>query len=205
MDDYDDTEIAVRLMCGEDDGIDQLVMQYGRRVAGVLKRTFPDVPSEDRLVAMFAAARKAVLKSDTYDDEKGSLPSWFTQIAVNCVKDMLRDGRTAFVKSIDDQDLSVEDSKTARPFAEEERSGHVLDPALLYALAEAIEELPEQLRRVVKADLATTTGQANTADLAKDMGLAVATIRQHRKRYKEKLAEIMKKKGHTTTRRRVSQ
>lgn len=204
MDDYDDIDIAARLMCGEDDGIDKLVQQYGRRVAGVLKGKFPSVPNEDRLLAMFAAARKAVLKADTFDEKKGSLPAWFTQIAVNCVKDMLRDGRTAFVKSIDDQNFSVEDSKTARPFADEERNGQDLDPALLCALAEAIEELPEQLRRVVKADLATTTGQANTADLAKDMGLAVATIRQHRKRYKEKLAEIMKQKGHTTTRRRVS-
>ena len=204
MDDYDEIDIATRLLCGEDEGIDQLIMAYGRRVAGVLKKKFPDVPNEDRLLALFAAARRAVQKADTFDDKKGSLPAWFTQIAVNCVKDMLRDGRTAFLKSIEARHEAIEDRTSTGLFADEKQLEQALDDALKDALYDAIEELPEQLQRVVKADLASDSGQANTADLAKDMGLAVATIRQYRKRYREKLAEILKQKGHTTTRRRVS-
>lgn len=202
MEDDDAIEIAVRLLCGQEDGIDQLLQKYGRRVAGVLKFKFPDVPEDDRTAVMYIAARRAVRAIGTFDEKKGTLAAWFTRIAINCLIDMLEAGRTDFRKDIGGKIEALEDTKAPDPFPEQKEPS--TDPDLLVALEQAIDELPDQLRRVVRADLAADSCQANTADLADDLGVGVASIRQYRKRYKEKLAEIMRQKGHTTARRRVT-
>lgn len=200
MEDYDDVDIAVRLMCGEEAGIEELINKYGRRVAGALKKQFPDISEEDRALALRYAAYKAARAGDSFDEKKGALPAWFTRIAFNVVIDMLRTGKTEFRKHIEDGIESLEDDKAARPFSDEDEEA--VDPEQLEDLRQAIEELPEQLRRVVMADLAAG-GHASTTDLASELGLAIATIRQYRKRYRETLYDNMVKKGHTATKRRV--
>jgi RNA polymerase sigma factor (sigma-70 family) len=200
MKDYDDDDIAVRLMCGEEAGIEELINKYGRRVAAALRAKFPDISNEDRSLALRYAAFKAARAADSFDEKKASLPAWFTKIAFNVVIDMLRTGKTEFRKTIEAGIETLEDEHTAKPFSQENEEA--VDPEQLEDLKQAIEELPEQLKRVVKADLAAG-GQAHTVDLAGELGLGVATIRQYRKRYKETLYEIMFKKGHTGMKRRV--
>lgn len=194
MEDYDDVDIAVRLMCGEEAGIEDLIYKYGRRVAGALKKRFPDISEEDRALALHYAAYKAARAGDSFDEKKGTLPAWFTRIAFNVIIDMLRTGKTEFRKHIEGGIESLKDNKAARPFSDEDEEE--VDPEQLEDLRLAIEELPEQLRLVVRADLAAD-GHANTTDLATDLDLAIATIRQYRKRYRVTLYNNMVKKGHT--------
>ncbi len=200
MDDYDDIDIAARMMCGEETGVADLIRAYGGRVRGVLKKIFPEIPDDDRDRALRYAAFKAERAIDTYDERKASLVTWFARIAINVVIDMLKNGKTNYRKDIEAGIDTLEDESVEKPFAEEPAS--TVDQDQLNDLQAAIEELPDQLRRVVKADLAAG-GQANSADLAEELGLAKSTIRQYRKRYKEMLHTLMMKKGHTGTKRRV--
>ncbi|PCJ63663.1 MAG: hypothetical protein COA73_05145 [Candidatus Hydrogenedentota bacterium] len=201
MDDYDDEDIALRLLYGEEEGIDELIKAYGRRVANVLKAKYPDIPEEDRLIALRHAAYKAVRATDKYDSTQGSMAAWFTVIADRCVIDMLRQGKTDFQKNIDDFVDLIADDNAPIPFSGEVEKSEIA-PELIKALMDSVHELTEQLKNVAVADL-EANGKANTADLAERLGLAQSTIRKYRERYRKELFSSIKKKGFDEMTRRA--
>ena len=201
MDDYDDVEIALRISYGEADAVRELVRLHGPWVKGYLKAKYRDIPEEDRELALRIAAYKAVKRADTFDDGVSRIGAWFLLKADNTVKDMLKLGRTAYCKNLDDHIGRMTDYGSSAT-APKDEADEQLDEGQLDDLRQAIEELTPQLRRVVLADLAAG-GKANTTDLGKEIGVASSSIRQYRKRAREDLYEIMKKKGHTETKRRA--
>ena len=200
MNDYDDVDIAARIMCGEETGIEDLIENLGGKAAGALRTKFPDIPQEDRDWALRYAAYKAIRGIETFDERKASLAGWFISIAFNVVIDMLRKGKTDFHKDMQESMDTLEDVNAPTPFSEEPESR--IDEKQLEDLDKAIEELPAQLKRVARADLAAE-GKANDKDLAQELGVANSSVRQYRKRYKETLYVLMSKRGHTKTKRRV--
>lgn len=196
MEEFDDEEIAIALMCGKEEGIEQLIRAHGKRVSGYLRKKYPSIPKDDRLLVLRHAAFKANRKKEQFDPEKGTGGAWLLRIADNCMKDMLRDGKTDFRKDVKGEIDSLEDTKAKRPFEEKEsEQDHGLDD-MKKALYESIEGLTPRLRETALADLAAD-GKANDVDMAERMGIAESSVRKNRQRYRDEIRIAMQKQGYT--------
>lgn len=186
-----DSEVVAKLRAGTEDGVRQLLRDYGPKVMWLLKNRFGYILPDPDLEAVLNEATFKVFKSiRMYDASKGSLGAWYWRIAANTARDLLRD-QMAHVRL----GLQSEPHWQDRPpagLADDESPGLA---RTLKDLHEAIARLPDLQRKVIKADL-ESGDIADAKCLAKKHSTTEASIYMSRSKARESLRLAMIRRGH---------
>ncbi len=173
-----DSEIMQLIRDDPDQGFTQLLRLYGGRVQGYLCRRFPSLDESGRSDAVTDAMLALV---DTFDDQRGSLPSWFLLLAHQHAVGALR-SRKPFLAA-DAQPTELD---------EVDRGGDLLDEMVtlerVREVHQVIRTLPVLERAVLEADLAEGHTVAAHA-LAEAFETTVGSIYAARKRARTKLID----------------
>lgn len=177
-----DYDLALNIACGEEDAICAFIAQHGPRVQGFLRSRYPSVWED----AWQEALIRLVDRINRFDPDKGSLKSWFTKLAQNCARSILRaESKHSCAEVHDDIDRDErrppQEPITPKQRKQAERRAE--------QIRDAIEALPPKERRVILADLAHPDGKAPAGELADAWGTNTNAIYQARDRGKKKLRE----------------
>lgn len=179
-----DAETVRLLRERREDGLRRLVADYGDQVRRRLRKEFGDVMDEHLIDDAWSQALHRVWTSiDQYDAGIGTLRAWFSTIAGNIVKRLLRT-RAVTVTYLGDLDNIV--VLPSMPSASGKKHAHLLD-----RLQYCIRTLPLLQRRVILADLAAG-GTAAAAPLAQELQTTVNTIYTSRAHARTALREAMR-------------
>lgn len=186
-----DTEVVARLRTGSEEGVRQLLRDYGPKVLWLLKNRFGYILPDPDLEAVLNEATFKVFKSiRMFDASKGSLGAWYWRIAANTARDLLRNQSQQ-----EHQRLSSDPCWHDRlPASLDEDSPSAL-ARTLKDLHEAIDKLPDLQRKVIKADL-DSGNIADAAWLAKRYSTTEASIYMSRSKGRQNLRMAMIHRGH---------
>lgn len=183
-----DYELALNIACGEEAAICAFITEYGPRVRGFLKSRYPTVWED----AWQEALIRMVDKINLFDPAKGSLKSWFTKLAQNCARSILRaEKKHPCAEAHED----IETDKRRPPqevptLKQQKQTEHRAEQ-----VREAVQSLPEKERRVILADLAHPDGKVPASELADAWSTNANAIYQARDRAKRKLRESLMQRG----------
>jgi len=182
-------EVAVQLLDRDRAGLFRLMAAYGPGVKAWLKRKYHGLLTEhDVTVVLFLAGRRAVEKADKFDDKKGTLGKWFSTLALNCARDMLREERP--------QPTVPLVSDPPAPEAEEDCEPRDPTDPVFKDLLDCMEGLGDMQRTIAKADQ-LANGQADAVKLAQKLGIPKQHVYSYRNKYLKTLLNCMNKRGHT--------
>jgi RNA polymerase sigma factor (sigma-70 family) len=186
-----DSEVVAKLRTGQEDGVRQLLRDYGPKVMWLLRKRFGYLLPEPDIEAVLNDATFKVFKSiRMFDPAEGSLGGWYWRIAVNTARDLLRD-QMAHVRL----SLRSEPHWQDRPpagLADDESPGLARTLKDLHA---AIDRLPDLQRKVIQADL-DSGDLADAKWLARKFGTTEASIYMSRSKGRESLRLAMIGRGY---------
>ena len=186
----DDAEIVTLLRAGSEEGVHQLLRTHGRRIKWLLKEKYGEVLAD---LDVAAVLNETVLKVFTligrFDSARGRLDRWVWQIATNIARDMLRSEMKHAHDSLQ-YDPAEQESPAESPEEEASLSGQVLQD-----LPEAIRDLPDLQRKIIKADLASG-GLAGASWLATRLATTEGSIYVSRSKARDSLRKAMMRQGH---------
>jgi len=181
-----DSDIALMMAEGDQDGLRLFLERYGGRIKGFLIKRYANVLQEGELgEALNAAVHNIWRFADRYDEGRGSLPSWSIRIAQRAAQSIVRREMKYRSKNLE-YDVSYDPA--AGPPAEEAVEGldRSSDPRLL-DLHRAIETLPPLQKAIIEADLAAGSGLADAGRLAEIHGTSMNSIYVSRSKARENL------------------
>lgn len=181
-----DSDIALMMAEGDQDGLRLFLKRYGGRIKGFLVKFYASVLQEGELdEARNAAAYNIWRFAERYDEGKGALPSWCIRIAQRAAQSIVRREMKYRSKNLE-YDVSYDPA--GDPPAEEtvEALDRSADPRL-EDLHRAIETLPPLQKAIIKADLAAGDGLADAGRLAEIHGTSKNSIYVSRSKARENL------------------
>lgn len=185
----DDIDIILMMMEEDPDGVRWLLEKHGGRITAALNQKFGDVLDEHEVDGVLnGAAYKAYKAINQYDESKSKLRIWFAAIALNVARDVLRGERRFWTIPVDESLLSSARNK-------EDYSVDRKSQQYRRDLIEAIENLPQLQKAIIKADL-KSDGIADAGRLAKRHGTTANSINVSRHKARQKLKELMRRKGY---------
>lgn len=193
-------QIGMRLLENDESVLKDILKEFGPKISGFLCRKYENIFNihdiEDVLaIAIFHLwqARK------TYDERKGSVKTWFSRIADNAAKDVLKFGwqqakmREVYLESGDYDKLFFSEHHSTADKSDNKNSQ---ENKKLEELRKIIEALPEVQRRIVKADACARDGKASAEFLANELDIPIGTVRVYRKRAIDKIKEEFGRRGY---------
>lgn len=193
-----DRETARLLMAGDPEGVRRLLVDYGGKVLGLLRKEFANVLDMHEVEdAASQASLRAWRSGNRYDAARGTLGSWLYVIARNCARRMLdAKRRRASVAYVDDVDSAAAASTAVAPYFDAPLADPALSDPFLLDVRACIQELAPQQRAVLLADLAAG-GTAPTEMLAEQLQTSRNSIYVSRNNGRKALRVAMLKRGHT--------
>lgn len=189
----EDLEIAVQMMDRSEEGLRRLLVKYGPKVKGSLKKRFRDVLAEPELdEALNVAALNAWQHADQYDLGKGTLGSWFLRIARNAALDILRGESRHWRRRLEYDPASEPE---VHEVLEDPPQPDSQDEKVIADLHEIVDGLPGLQRAITKADLAVG-GTADSQRLAGLHGTSVGSIYVSRIKARETIRRTLISRGH---------
>lgn len=190
----DDTDIAIRMMEGDEDALRLFLRRNLPKVKSYLTRKCGHVLSEEEIDgAINDAAAKMWHSIDTYDESKGTLRAWFSRIAQNKAIDAVR-REAPYVESR--EDLNENDPK----FATDPRKNGGDEPREDTQMERDFREITMKKltpleRRVMDADL-LAGGSADLDWLADRLGSTRGSVTAARCKGQKKVRDEMWRRGH---------
>ena len=183
-----DSDIALRMAEGDQDGLRLLLERYGGRMKGFLVKRYADILQEGELdEALNVAVYNIWRFAERYDEGKGLLPSWCIRIAQRAAQSIVRREKKHRSKNLE-YDASY-DPADDRPAEETvQASDRAADPKR-EDLHRAIETLPPLQKAIIKADLAAESGLADAGRLAEIHGTTKNSIYVSRNKARENLSK----------------
>ena len=171
-----DSEIALTMAVGDQEGLRLFLQAYGRRIKAFLVKHYGHVLQRAEVAEAFNLAIYTIWRfADRYDESKGSLPSWSIRIAQRAAQTVLRRETRYRSKHLEYDAMydpaEAESGSDAGTVAPAERS----DDPRSDALYKAIDRLPPLQKAIVEADLAAD-GLANAQRLAEIHGTSKNSI-----------------------------
>ena len=187
-----DWEIDLVLRIGEGDRAAQedLFNAHSPYLLAALRRSFPMLRQEDIEEVCLDAFFKAIRSIGRYDERKSSLRTWLFRIARNCAIDRLREQQSRGVAAERERPDEYWASVPGGPEADPEGSSTSPDAR---TMQNALEELTETERAILLADAQCVPDVADAKLLGRWLGRPAATIRQYRKRAREKVRAYFRK------------
>ncbi len=189
--DVNDTEVVAKLRSRPEDGVRQLLRDYGPRIMWLLKNRFGYVLPDPDLEAVLNEATFKVFRSiRMFDDSRGSLGAWYWRIAANTARDLLRG-----------QPLAAGQDAKAEPWWQDRLPAYAEDDETsrldrtLQDLHEAIARLPDLQRKVIRADL-DSGDIADAGYLARKFSTTEASIYMSRSKGRQNLRLLMIGRGY---------
>lgn len=180
-----DSDIALMMAMGDQDGLRLFLQRYGGRMMGYLAKHYGDVLQEAELhealnVTVFNIWRFA----GRYDETKGQLASWCIRIAQRAAQSILC-RETQFCSKNHEYDENYDPAGPSTGTSDEEQVFGVGDPRWKHVLA-AIDSLPKLQKAIVEADL-KADGTADAQRLAEGHGTTKNSIYVSRNKAHENL------------------
>jgi DNA-directed RNA polymerase specialized sigma24 family protein len=180
-----DSDIALMMAMGDQEGLRLFLQRYGGRMKAFLTKYFAHVLQEQERDEAFNRAIHNIWRfADRYHEGKGQLPSWCIRIAQNAAKSVLRREMSFCSKNreyeddFDPADPSNENDGTAQLFGpDDQRWEYVL---------KAIDTLPALQKAIIQADLAAD-GTADAQRLTEIHGTSKNSIYVSRNKAHENL------------------
>lgn len=189
----DDIDIAILILDDREAGCRQLLEVHGPKIKAMLYKTFRDILDSDELESVLgeAAARVvATVEDGSFDSTRPFVP-WFIRIASNIACNTFRSE-----KRHTRQLLEFDPPHDARSPACLEDDEDPKKTRIIAALAEEIEDLPSEQRRVVKAWLAAhATPQTDLSAAARAIGKTVGNFHATLNHAKRQLLHGLEKRG----------
>lgn len=188
----DDDTIVLQMLDRQEEGLRALVQVHGPYIRGFLRNRWGRYLDDLELQAVFNVATwKAWKYIGRYDDKKKELRTWYALIAH-------RAAATARQQRKKKEAAALEDHPTYDPGKEREADA-VRSPVNTKRLADleaVINALPGLQQRIIRADLADASGQADSMCLSRQWGNPVNSIEVSRNKARKKIAEEMRVRGH---------
>lgn len=182
-----DQETIRLLAVGDAEGLQRLLSDHGGTVRLGLRRTLGRSLDEHDLDDALNAAVTNIWQSRlVFDPSQGTLRAWLFVIARNCALNLLATRRPDTV-SLDRLGALPPDLR--HPGADADRLRLALD------VQRCLNEMPEQLRAVLGADLAAG-GTASTTDLAERLGTSTGAVHVARSRGRVLLRKKLSRLGY---------
>lgn len=193
-DDQDD--IALLLMSGDSEALDQLLRYHGEKVFVYLSNRFRDtvLTEEDLEEAMSNALLKVHKHIDRYDDKRGKIATWWCAIAIREAQTILRSQSRKMkgVCLLGADDCDIEGIPDTVPLDDD--PSPMMD-SLKKQMRSMIEELPPVQKAIICSDIAAGE-EISARQLAERIGAASASsVIVSRHKAKEALVEKAKKRG----------
>jgi RNA polymerase sigma factor (sigma-70 family) len=189
--DVNDSEVLGKLRGRSEDGVRQLLRDYGPKVMWLLKNRFGYILPDPDLEAVLNEATFKVFRSiRMFDASKGSLGGWYWRIAANTARDLLRDQMGRPHVSLT-SDPSWQDRVPA--CLEDEEASRLT--RTLKDLHAVIERLPDLQRKVIQADL-DSGDVADAKWLASKFSTTEASIYMSRSKARQNLRLAMIDRGY---------
>lgn len=184
-----DSDIALAMMAGDEDGLRMLLEVHGPKVYGFLiARHGVQVAEEAYNIGAWNAWRFA----DRYDESEGSLGNWFLRIAHNAALDIYklekrhRHKNLEYVADFDPAQADDEEDSEHRKLGMEAEKRR-------RALYKIIDRLPPLQKAIVLSDLAKGEPQ-DAALIAKELETSVNSVYVNRSKARKTIREEMVKR-----------
>lgn len=191
-----DLDIIIALQ--DDDpraGLRMLVEQHGGKVLGALKKKYKGVLDELEIESAMNLAIAQFLKfAPQYDESKGPLGGVFFVFARNAAVSVLR-GQTKHYENRTDFEEILHDDRAADVSCDDPSTDSRKEK-LLADLEKAIASLAPMQQTIIRADLKTDFGEANSDRLAMRLGCSRNSIYVNRNRARANLLRRMIEMGH---------
>lgn len=185
---HSDYDLALNIACGDEDAICAFITQYGPKVQGFLRSRYPTVWED----AWQEALIRMVDRINRFDPDKGSLKSWFTKLAQNCARSILRaEKKHPCAEAHEDIERDYRRPSQEPPTPKQQKQAE----RRAEQVRKAIQSLPPKEQRVILADLAHPDGKAPASELADAWETNTNAIYQARDRGKKKLREDLMQRG----------
>ena len=139
----------------------------------------------------------------SFDPTQGALSAWFYAIVFSVASNLWKSARARAMR-VDFTDPAGLDRLPSRP-DDAQQSLSLRFSADFEAVASALQSLPITHRRILLADASSPSGVAGSAELAAELGTCPSTIREYRRRARERLRRIIqeeRKRGREEERKR---
>lgn len=185
----DTSDLAQRLLGGDESVLRDILLQLAPAVKGVLLQRFCGVLNECDLEDVLAiGVFRLWSHRDRFDPERGSVRVWFFRIVDNAARDILKHGwhkARRMEAAFEPQQLSaLPDHRTNGSAVP--ANGDANRP-MIHRLREILDTLPAAQRQIILADAQSREGKASSQDLSAELGIPAATVRVYRKRALERI------------------
>lgn len=201
----DELALALQIMEGDRDGLRTLIRVHGPRVKGFLRKRFGDVLDDSELEEAFCRTVEKVWRyAARFDDRKGTLASWLIRIARNCAVSILNRERERDEHEMQyDPEYDPADDPTLSQVAEEFNADPRATQRLFNDLEDVIRKLPPLQQAIVRADLASSDGKADSQRLADQHGSTKNSIEVSRNKARATIEAELVKRGHLKDQQRA--
>lgn len=187
----DDATIVALIQAQSPDGLRLLLRAHGGRINSVLEKKFGSSVAVDAAsIAAFTVWRRI----DRYSPEMGSLAAWFTSIASNAARSLLRADKAwrRFAGSLDPDVYAP----SARPHDSDEwgDAKAQLPANLLIDLRKVIAGLPDLQRRVIEVELEGHQCPS-ASELGRRFGTTANSIYVSRNKARTRIREELRRLG----------
>jgi len=164
-----------RLQAGDESVLDDIAREYGIPVRCYLRGRYSILTNEDAEELIADTVFAIWTHRTDYDEDKGSLRTWFGIIAVNKALDLLRQRRKPLVRPESNEVLAGQRDTWYWPLSTLSASEHEARPSkrqrLLAALPALVASLPIAQKAVIEA-WATAPDESEDREIAAELGLA---------------------------------
>lgn len=199
----EDLALVVPILDRSEAGLRAVILLFGPRVKGYLRKHYRDVLDGDELQEAFCRTFEKVWRyAARFDDRKGTLAAWILRIARNCARTILTRERKHNEKALEyDPQYDPADDRSVVEVSDE--SSGAEQRQRMKDLDAIIDALPNLQRAIVRADLAAG-GTADSQRLADLHGSTKNSIEASRSKARSKIRDEMLKRGHFQDKQRAT-